>query len=252
MDDSLETDRIRLKCTITRPLLGITILLVEDSHYCSEAMRLLSIRSGARLRRADNLKSARRHLRIYRPDVLLVDLGLPDGSGLELIKEVTQAATPFKTVIATSGNIEGSVRDEALHAGAVFFMEKPIVDLAGFQQTLLAALPEEIKPAGFTPRLAGACVRPDAQAMKDDLDHIDALLKDCHEQNDEAMFAYIVQFLNSLGRDADNKDILEASRKLRDLAQKEAFFSDTAKQEFRIIRQAIDGHTANFNCINTH
>jgi hypothetical protein len=76
MDDSQEIDWVRPKCTIRRPLLGITVLLVEDSVYCSEAMRLLSIRSGARLRRADSLKSARRHLRIYRPDVMLVDIGI--------------------------------------------------------------------------------------------------------------------------------------------------------------------------------
>ncbi len=238
MDDSLEIDWIRPKCTINRPLLGITILLVEDSRYCSEAMRLLSIRSGARLRRADSLKSARRHLRIYRPDVLLIDLGLPDGSGVELIREMAQSPVPISAIIATSGNANG---DEALKAGAAYFMEKPIVDLARFQQTLLAALPAEIKPEGFVPRLVGACVRPDAQAMKDDLDHIDVILKDCLRNKDGDAFAYIVQFLGSLGREANSKRIVHASKNLQNLTKEQRFSKDVIQQEFRNIHKVVDG-----------
>jgi len=53
--------------TATRPLLGLTILVVEDSRFACDAMRLLCLRSGARIRRADCLRSARRHLQVYRP-----------------------------------------------------------------------------------------------------------------------------------------------------------------------------------------
>ena len=62
-------------------LFAVTILLVEDSRSASEAIRLYAAESGARVRRADSLHAASRHLAIYRPSVVMVDLGLPDGDG---------------------------------------------------------------------------------------------------------------------------------------------------------------------------
>ncbi|HVG49901.1 MAG TPA: response regulator, partial [Rubellimicrobium sp.] len=77
--------------TADRPLAGLTVLLVEDSRLASEGMRLLCARSGARLRRADTLGAAERHLRAYRPGAVIVDLHLPDGSGLDLFRSLARA-----------------------------------------------------------------------------------------------------------------------------------------------------------------
>ena len=87
MPEELGYLAMNVKATAVRPLLGLTVLVVEDSRFASEALRLLCIRSGARIRRADSLSAAHRHLKVYRPAVVIVDLGLPDGSGIELIEE---------------------------------------------------------------------------------------------------------------------------------------------------------------------
>ncbi|MGP3699351.1 response regulator [Rhodobacter sp. NSM] len=119
------------------PLAGLTVLAVEDSHFAAEAMRLLCHRSGARLRRADDLQGARKHLQRYSPDAVIVDLGLPDGAGEMLIAEL--AARPGPVILAASG--DASRREAALEAGAHAFLEKPLDSLALFQQVLLDHLP---------------------------------------------------------------------------------------------------------------
>ena len=86
-----------------RPLLGLTILIVEDSRYSCEAMRFMALR-GARLRRADSIQSAKRHLRVYMPSAIIVDVGLPDGSGLDLIRELSSARPRVPALIGTSGD----------------------------------------------------------------------------------------------------------------------------------------------------
>jgi CheY-like chemotaxis protein len=100
------------------------VLLVEDSRVCAEAVRFFCLRSGARLRRADSLRSAHRHLAVYRPSVVLVDLGLPDGSGLSLIEELAAAPSPTIPVIAISGEDPTICSLAAREAGAIGFFAK--------------------------------------------------------------------------------------------------------------------------------
>ncbi|MEO1397829.1 MAG: response regulator, partial [Pseudomonadota bacterium] len=126
-----------------RPLVGMTVLVVEDSRFDSEAIRLLCQRSGARLRRADSLLHARRHLSLYRPTVVMVDVGLPDGSGLDLIRELNGAVPRVPILMAISG--DPTARQSALDSGAQDFLEKPVRSLVQFQQTMLAHLPIELR-----------------------------------------------------------------------------------------------------------
>lgn len=145
------------------PLQGLTILVVEDSRYASDAMRLLCQRAGARLRRADCLAAAEAHLLVYRPDVVIVDLGLPDGRGEGLISTLVNSAHPPLAVLGTSGHATG--QEDALQAGADGFLAKPISNLTGFCSTILAHLPKR----DAAPPVPLDAPIPDSMALHDDL-----------------------------------------------------------------------------------
>lgn len=193
--------------TARRPLLGVTVLVVEDSRYASEAVRLMCLRSGARIRRADSLETARRHLAVYRPTVALVDVGLPDGSGLALIETLSAAVPRIEVILGVSG--ETNIEREVLTAGADGFIAKPISNLAAFQYAILSQLPADRQPPG--PRmLHDETVQPDKIAYHDDLTHIAQVLRD----DDSCDIDYVTQFLGGVARSAKDEDLDKAVREL--------------------------------------
>lgn len=191
--------------TARRPLLGLTVLVVEDSRYACDALRLLCLRSGARIRRADCLSSARRHLQIYRPTVVIADMGLPDGSGGELIEELARATPRVAVLLALSG--DSFAEAEAIAAGADSFLLKPLNTLATFQEAILSRLPADRQPAG--PRsVPDETVRPDPATYHDDLCHAADTLSQGRE---EAAIAYVGQFLSGIARSAGDRPLARAA-----------------------------------------
>jgi DNA-binding NarL/FixJ family response regulator len=178
-------------------LFAVTILLVEDSRSASEAIRLMAAESGARVRRADSLHAAARHLAIYRPQVALVDLGLPDGDGMALIRQLAVATPPFAGIVALSGHDRAAWQADALAAGARAILEKPIRSLAAFQDVILSVLPdgETRRPDGRDLAVAGRASV--LAAFEDDLRRARALLADAAPAGDAETVAYCAQFLGS-------------------------------------------------------
>lgn len=194
--------------TATRPLLGLTVLVVEDSRFACEALRLLCLRSGARIRRADCLRSARRHLRVYRPSVVIMDVGLPDGDGCQLITELNDAQPRVEAILAISGDPEAETA--AIAAGADGFLAKPITSMAGFQEKLLALLPEDRRPRG--PReLSDVQIAPDRIAYLDDMAHAADMLED---PPNESALDYVAQFLTGVARSAADDGMEQAAQAL--------------------------------------
>ncbi|MBU2958163.1 response regulator [Paracoccus sp. 1_MG-2023] len=207
-----------------RPLTGMTVLVIEDSRFASEAVRLLCLRSGARIRRADCLRSAARHLRSYSPMVAIVDLGLPDGNGADLIATLTEGEPRVPVVLGMSGDPDG--RDVAMDAGADSFLAKPVESLAVFQQTILQAMPRDM--VRTPPRaMPTDVIHPDESGLRDDLNHVAEVLSDAR---DTGQIDYIARFLASVARSARDPALEEAATALaRDHVAGNAVATDLAR-----------------------
>jgi CheY-like chemotaxis protein len=209
MDGELEALAVQPRPTRARPLLGLTVLVVEDSRYSSEALRQMCLRSGARIRRADSVASAMRHLNVYRPSVSIIDLGLPDGSGLDLIRSMRDARTPVPILLGTSGAEREASALSCAKAGADGFLPKPVPSVAAFQAAILDHLPAALRPNG--PRDAALeSVSPDPVALREDLSHALELLS-----LDSPPLGYLRRFLIGLARTSDDKT-LECSAQAMD------------------------------------
>ena len=162
---------------------------------------MMCLRSGARIRRADSLETAHRHLAIYLPTVLLVDVGLPDGSGIDLIATAAEASPRIDVIIGTSG--DGAQKAPVMAAGADDFIAKPVESLVAFQSVILAHLPANCQPPA--PRLVeGEFISPDLVAYQDDLNHIAQVLdRDAGENT----LDYVTQFLGGVARSAQDHDM---------------------------------------------
>ena len=206
--DSIDDFMTVRQPTALRPLLGLTVLLVEDSRFASEAMRLMCIKSGARIRRADSLTNARRHLSVYRPSVMIVDVGLPDGSGLELIEAAVLGSPRIDVVLGTSGDPD--MQSHVMEHGANGFLAKPVESLGTFQAEVLAHLPKDRQPPG--PRLVTEeTVNPDMIAFHDDLSHVAEVLRG---SGDGRTVEYVAQFVSGVARSAHDDDLGKAAANL--------------------------------------
>ena len=183
------------------PLLGVTVLAVEDSRFASEALRLICRRLGARLRRAESLQAAASHLKLYRPDVVIVDLGLPDGRGEALIRDLA-GRLPRGVVLGMSGDAAG--RALAIEAGADGFVDKPLESVSAFRALLLRLLPAH---AGTAVEAADTGLAPDRLALRDDLARAAALLD--HAMG-ETTQAYVAGFVRGVAQHAHDAALASA------------------------------------------
>lgn len=196
--DTLERHSLTAPRSSNKPLFGLTVLLVEDSRFSSEAARLMCLKSGARLRRADCMKSALRHLKLYRPTIVIIDVGLPDGSGLDLIRNLHSNVPRIPVILGTSG--DDTLFSATIQAGANGFLAKPYCDLAQFQTKILGHLPAPLKTLSPLPAV-GKEITPDTAALRDDFQHAIEALEDISNAR------YARDFLFSLAHCINDKTL---------------------------------------------
>jgi two-component system response regulator PilR (NtrC family) len=100
------------------------VLVVDDEADLRELLALTLVRLGLDVDTAESVAAARARLSQQRYDLCLTDMRLPDGSGLELVREVAQASGPPIAVITAFGSAENAVA--ALKAGAFDYLTKPV------------------------------------------------------------------------------------------------------------------------------
>lgn len=209
MPETLEDLVMMQPPTPERPLLGTIVLVVEDSRHACEALRLICQRSGARIRRAASLAAAERHLRTYRPRIAVIDLGLPDGSGLDLIERLARTDPRIDGIIATSG--DETLAAAALQAGADRFLPKPLASVSAFQKAALALLHGD-RPGLPAKSGESDIVHPDPVALRDDLCLAAELLR---TGADAATLDYVAGFLSGLAKSAGEPRLAELGDRIR-------------------------------------
>jgi two-component system, NtrC family, response regulator HydG len=116
------------------------VLLVDDEPDFVAAAREMLQLHGHVVETADRLENARRILAAQTPDVLLLDLMLPDGNGLELVEEVRGSAVKRIVFITGHPGIKSLIKN--LSGPSVAYLTKPI------DSRELLSLLKEIEAAG--------------------------------------------------------------------------------------------------------
>lgn len=104
-----------------------TLLLVEDDPVLGRGLILNLENEGYQIHWAKNLKDAAQSSAENRPDLVILDLGLPDGSGLNLLKDIRQSGSVVPVIILTAKTDEDTVV-EGLQLGANDYVRKPFGD----------------------------------------------------------------------------------------------------------------------------
>ncbi|MFM5005116.1 response regulator [Aeromonas hydrophila] len=106
----------------------IKILIVEDDPAIAEIHRRFVQRlTGFEvLGVALTLFDAREQIEILKPDLVLLDVWLPDGEGFTLLRELRQAGASLDVILLTAAREAGALQ-EAMRLGVVDFILKPVV-----------------------------------------------------------------------------------------------------------------------------
>jgi DNA-binding NtrC family response regulator len=125
------------------------ILVVDDEIGIRELLSEILSDEGYQVRLAENASTARAFRSSARPDLVLLDIWMPDTDGITLLKEWAAAGLLTMPVVMMSGHGTIDTAVEATRIGAYDFLEKPIA-----LQKLLATVGRALKHGGEQARSA--------------------------------------------------------------------------------------------------
>ncbi|GHS90663.1 DNA-binding response regulator [Synergistales bacterium] len=131
-----------------------TLLCVEDERDLLQNNRRFFEKSGYTVLSAENLAQAREHLATNSPDAIILDIMLPDGLGLDLLKELREKGHDTPVLLLTAWGRPQNIA-AGLRAGANDYLTKPFdydVLLARVEAMLRGAeqIPEKVAKGSLT------------------------------------------------------------------------------------------------------
>ncbi len=103
----------------------IRMLIIDDDPNICESLKDILSEEGYEITTAGNIAPAKEHLAKEFYNIVLLDLKLPNGSGLDLLKEL-KASNSDTAVIVFTGYASAENAIAALNAGAFSYMQKPL------------------------------------------------------------------------------------------------------------------------------
>ncbi|MGX7005160.1 response regulator transcription factor EsaR [Caballeronia sp. KNU42] len=132
-----------------------TILVVDDEMGIRELLSEILSDEGHVVETAENAQHAREYRLRQAPDLVLLDIWMPDTDGVTLLKEWAAQGKLTMPVIMMSGHATIDTAVEATKIGALNFLEKPIA-----LQKLLKAVEQGLARGTAAAPIANAAIRP--------------------------------------------------------------------------------------------
>jgi PAS domain S-box-containing protein len=109
-------------------LSGLKVLVVDDEADARSLLTAILNQSGAETKTAGSISEALSVLNNWRPDVLVSDIGMPDGSGYDLLREIRSHSTGTARfpAVALTAYAHPEDRHRALSAGFETYVPKPV------------------------------------------------------------------------------------------------------------------------------
>jgi DNA-binding NtrC family response regulator len=209
------------------------ILVVDDEHGIRDLLWEILNDEGHNVELAENAAQARSARLRERPDLVLLDIWMPDTDGVTLLKEWSSSGALTMPVIMMSGHATIDTAVEATKIGALAFLEKPITLqklLKAVEQGLarsnlhrsmaaVAAKPliSAVEPSGFSVPLANPSLEAGLQATQNFL--LDKPLREARDEFEKAYFEYHLARENGSMTRVAEKTGLERTHLYRKLKQ---------------------------------
>lgn len=176
------------------------ILLVEDDADLREVTERALLKERYVVKTAATYRAARQKALVYEYDCILLDIMLPDGNGLDLLRDLRQSDRPMPNVIILSARDSIEDKVEGLDLGADDYLPKPY-HLAELHARLKSVLRRRQRDGGNVVQVSNVVVHPDSFKVE-----VNGVSLDLSRKEYDILF----YFMNRLNRLVEKQTLAEA------------------------------------------